>query len=63
VQFTHPLCAECRTWERRLEAEGEPHVTVDVSRSPGLARKYGIAIVPTVVAVGADGQVLRRLAP
>jgi Domain of unknown function (DUF4395) len=63
VQFTHPLCAECRVWERRLEADGEPHVTVDVSRSPALARKYGIAIVPTVVAVGSDGQVLRRLAP
>jgi uncharacterized protein DUF4395 len=63
VQFTHPLCADCRTWERRLEADGEPHVTVDVSESPELARKYGIAIVPTVVAVAADGQVLRRLAP
>ena len=63
VEFTHPLCAECRAWEERLAAGGEPHVSVDVSRSPGLARKYGIAIVPTVVAVGADGQVLRRLAP
>jgi hypothetical protein len=63
VQFTHPLCAECRTWERRLDEQGDPHVTVDVSREPELARKYGIAVVPTVVAVGGDGQVLRRLAP
>jgi hypothetical protein len=63
VQFTHPLCAECRVWERRLEQDGEPHVSVDVSRRPELARKYGVAVVPTVVAVGADGQVLRRLAP
>jgi hypothetical protein len=63
VQFTHPLCAECRVWERRLEEQGEPHVTVDVSRRPELARKYGVALVPTVVAVGGDGQVLRRLAP
>ena len=63
VQFTHPLCAECRVWERRLGERGEPHVMVDVSRRPELARKYGVAVVPTVVAVGGDGQVLRRLAP
>lgn len=63
VQFTHPLCAECRAWERRLDEQGEPHVSVDVSRRPELARKYGVAVVPTVVAVGGDGQVLRRLAP
>ena len=63
VQFTHPLCAECRVWERRLAEGGEPHVSVDVSRRPELARKYGIAVVPTVVAVGGDGEVLRRLAP
>jgi hypothetical protein len=63
VQFSHPLCAECRVWEQRLTEEGERHVTVDVSTRPELARKYGIAVVPTVVAVGGDGQVLRRLAP
>jgi Domain of unknown function (DUF4395) len=63
VQFTHPLCAECRVWERRLTDAGERHVSVDVSRRPELARKYGVVVVPTVVAVGADGDVLRRLAP
>ena len=63
VQFTHPLCAECRSWERRLGENGERHVSVDVSQRPELARKYGVAVVPTVVAVGPDGQVLRRLAP
>ena len=63
VQFTHPLCSECRVWERRLAEGAEPHVSVDVSRRPELARKYGIAVVPTVVAVGGDGEVLRRLAP
>jgi hypothetical protein len=63
VHFTHPLCAECRTWERRLAADGEPHAVVDVSTRPELARKYGVSVVPTVVAVGGDGQVLRRLAP
>jgi hypothetical protein len=64
VEFTHPLCAECREWERRLRAAGDrPLVTVDVRDRPELARKYGIAIVPTVVAVAADGAVTERLAP
>jgi Domain of unknown function (DUF4395) len=63
VQFTHPLCSECRRWERRLEEEGRPHAVVDISRKPDLARKYGVAVVPTVVAVAGDGTVLERLAP
>jgi Domain of unknown function (DUF4395) len=63
VQFTHPLCSECLEWERRLEREGRPHAAVDVSREPELARKYGVAVVPTVVAVAGDGTVLERLAP
>jgi Domain of unknown function (DUF4395) len=63
VQFTHPLCSECREWERRLEGEGRPHAAIDVSREPELARKYGVAVVPTVVAVAGDGTVLERLAP
>jgi Domain of unknown function (DUF4395) len=63
VQFTHPLCADCIEWERRLEREGRSHVSIDVSRSPELARKYGIAVVPTVVEVSGDGTVLGRLAP
>jgi len=63
VQFTHPLCSECLEWERRLESEGRPHAAIDVSRSPELARKYGVAVVPTVVAVAGDGTVLERLAP
>jgi len=62
VEFTHPLCADCREWERRLRERG-PLVTVDVRDRPQLARKYGIAIVPTVVAVAADGTVVERLAP
>jgi hypothetical protein len=63
VEFTHPLCSECREWERRLQAEEEPLLKVDVRERPELARKYGIAIVPTVVAVAPDGKVLERLAP
>lgn len=63
VEFTHPLCAECREWERRLAAGPDPLVTLDVRDRPDLARKYGIAVVPTVLAVDADGAVLERLAP
>jgi Domain of unknown function (DUF4395) len=63
VEFTHPLCGECLEWERRLSGRAEPFVKLDVRARPDLARKYGIAIVPTVVAVGSDGTVLERLAP
>jgi hypothetical protein len=63
VEFTHPLCAECREWEERLARESEPLIKLDVRERPDLARKYGVAIVPTVVAVGRDGSVLDRLAP
>lgn len=62
VQFTHPLCTDCRELESRLRREGRAVVTVDVSKRPELARKYGIAVVPTAVAVGPDGTVSLRLA-
>ena len=61
VEFTHPLCSDCREWEERLR--GEPLLTLDVRDRPDLARKYGVAIVPTVVAVASDGTVIARLAP
>ncbi len=63
VEFTHPLCSECQEWEEKLAGESDPLVTVDVRERPDLAHKYGIAVVPTVVAVAADGAVLTRLAP
>ena len=63
VEFSHPLCSECGEWERRLGDGPEPLVVVDVSERPELARKYGVAVVPTVVSVGRDGTVLERLAP
>jgi Domain of unknown function (DUF4395) len=62
VEFTHPLCSDCQEWERRLAARPEPLVRVDVRERPELARKYGIAIVPAVFAIAADGEVLERLA-
>jgi hypothetical protein len=63
VEFTHPLCSECRDWERRLRERPEPLLTFDVSDRPDLARKYGVAVVPTVLKVAPDGAVLERLAP
>ena len=63
VEFTHPLCSECHDWERRLTSEPEPLLTLDVSERPDLARKYGVAVVPTVLKVAPDGAVLERLAP
>lgn len=63
VAFTHPLCGECRDWEARLSREPAPLVKLDVRARPELARKYGIAVVPTVLAVSGDGAVLERLAP
>jgi hypothetical protein len=62
VEFTHPLCSDCRQLEQRLLAEGRAVVTVDVRERPELARKYGIALVPTAVAIGPDGVVSERLA-
>jgi Domain of unknown function (DUF4395) len=62
VEFTHPLCSECQEWEQRLSGGEAPLVVLDVRERPDLARKYGIAVVPTVLAVAADGKVLERLA-
>jgi len=63
VAFTHPLCSECHEWQERIQAEGRPLIPVDVSRRPGLARKYGVALVPTVWEVDGGGRVLRQLTP
>jgi hypothetical protein len=62
VSFTHPLCTDCRELADSLAAGPDPLVLIDVREQPALARKYGIAIVPTAFAVGADGTVLERLA-
>ncbi len=59
VLFTHPLCTECHELEGRLVAEGRQLATVDVTERPDLARKYGIAVVPTAVAGGEGGATAR----
>jgi Domain of unknown function (DUF4395) len=62
VQFTHPLCTGCHSVARRLADEGRRVVLVDISQRADLARRYGIAVVPTALLVGGDGKVLERLA-
>lgn len=62
VAFGHPLCTDCRTVLRDLEAGLERFVSIDVRDRPDLARKYGIALVPTVVRVTGDGRVLQQTA-
>ena len=61
VVFTHPLCSDCHILERRLASEGQRFVSVDVTERRDLARKYGIAVVPTAVTVAA-GVVTARIA-
>jgi hypothetical protein len=61
VQFTHPLCTECRDLASGLRAEGRELVLVDVSARPDLARKYHVAVVPTILDVEASGRVVGRL--
>ena len=62
VQFTHPLCTDCHRLERELRDAGRRVVAVDVTRRPELARKYGVALVPTAVSVGPSGLVTSRIA-
>ena len=62
VAFGHPLCTDCRRVEAALETGPDTLVRVDVRDRPDLARKYGVALVPTVVRVAADGRVVAQAA-
>ena len=62
VSFGHPLCSDCHALEAEVRASGRRLVSVDVRAQRGLARKYGVVLVPTAVAVAADGRVTARLA-
>ncbi|MFN2419237.1 MAG: DUF4395 family protein [Candidatus Limnocylindria bacterium] len=62
VAFSHPLCTECRSVIGELAAGSQRWVSVDVRERPDLARKYGVALVPTLVRVAADGRVLQQTA-
>jgi len=56
------IVTDCRSLEAELRAAGRTVVTVDVSRRPELARKYGVVLVPMAVAVTSSGAVVERLA-
>jgi hypothetical protein len=62
VQFTHPLCTDCRKLQRELESSGRDVEVIDVTRRRDLARKYGVSVVPLAFAIEPDGRVLERLA-
>ena len=62
VAFGHPLCTDCRSFEAEMRASGRQLVVVDVRQHRWLARKYGVALVPSAVAVAPDGRVTARLA-
>ena len=62
VTFGHPLCTDCQTLEADVRASGRRLVSVDVRSQRDLARKYGVALVPTAVTVAPDGTVVARLA-
>lgn len=62
VQFTHPLCSDCRSLERSLRHAGHDVVVVDVTRAPGLAHKYHVDVVPLALRVSREGRVVERLA-
>jgi hypothetical protein len=61
VLFSHPLCTDCRQAEAALAASSRPHYIVDVRERPDLARKYGIALVPSLVEVSPLGAVRHRV--
>ena len=62
VSFGHPLCSDCQAFESEMRSAGRSLVSVDVRAEKALARKYGIVVVPTAVAVAPDGRVTARLA-
>ncbi len=62
VQFTHPLCTECRDLETRLTASRRRLVSVDVSKRPDIAHRYHVSVVPAAFSVDREGTVLERLA-
>jgi hypothetical protein len=62
IQFTHPLCSDCRELEERLSSTEENLVQVDVSQRRDLARKYHVDVVPFALRVSNGGRVVERLA-
>jgi hypothetical protein len=62
IQFTHPLCSDCRELERDLKEREDDLIIVDVSERRDLAHKYHVDVVPLALRVSGEGRVLERLA-
>ncbi|MGH2753824.1 MAG: DUF4395 family protein [Actinomycetota bacterium] len=61
IQFTHPLCSDCRELEQTLRSDEGDLVLVDVSQRRDLARKYHVDVVPLALRVSDEGRVLERI--
>jgi hypothetical protein len=62
VEFTHPMCTDCRKLERKLEARGLDVLTIDVTEESDLAHKYGVSVVPLAFSFDPEGRVVDRFA-
>ena len=62
--FTAPYCHRCVQLRRRLDAIRPviAYETVDVCERPDLVRALDIRSAPTLLAIGANGRLLDRLA-
>lgn len=67
VQFSTAFCAPCRATRRVLSdvagmVDGVRHVEIDAEAHLDLVRRLGVVKTPTVLVLGADGEVVRRAA-
>lgn len=69
VDFAADWCPPCITmkhdvWPRREVAaavrDGYVPLLIDVDRQPGVASRYEVVGIPTVLVLDADGEILRR---
>lgn len=65
AKFSAPWCGPCKAMEphlQRLEAQAgaPPVVRVDVEAAPGLAARYGVRAMPTLMLLE-DGKPLRTV--
>lgn len=58
IQFTHPLCSDCRDVENELRETGRDPVLVDVSKQRSLAHKYHVSVVPAAFEISPTGRVV-----
>jgi len=59
--FTTELCSKCPQVRRNLEAASLGYAEVDVSNRLDLAAKFQIKQTPTLLQIGQDGSIIRRI--